>query len=121
MRVYGADPAASSSPDLLALAQQYAPIAQSLVLPTDAVERAGVIEARIANYRRMRVKLPLLATFYNNEIRKLEAQLAASKRATSLQIEQEGSRRIFRYLGWGAAGVGILVGAALVVRLLRKK
>lgn len=115
MRPYG-----DSTDDSLLLAQQALPIVQQLLLPTDAIERAGVIEARIANYRKMKKKFPLAALFYDNEIAKLQARLGASKRQTDLQFEQERSRRIFRYLGWAAGGVGVLVGIALITKLVRK-
>lgn len=120
MRTFYGESAESSS-DLLALAQQAAPIVSAFVLPTDPVERKAVIEARIKNLRAMKARFPVAALFYDNEIRKLKAKLSATERSTALAEEQERSRRVFRYLGWTGAGVAIFLGVALTARALRRR
>lgn len=107
--------------DLLAIAQQAAPVISALVLPSDPIERKAVLEAKIQNMKGMKAKFPFMSSYYDNEIRKLKAKLAATTRATGLQVEQEQSRRVFRYLGWAGIGVAVLFGLALTARTLRKK
>jgi hypothetical protein len=68
----------------------------------------------------MQQKFPVFGQLYENEIRKLKAKLGASRRSAGLQTEQESSRRVFRYLAWTAGGVGILLGTAVIARLLRR-
>lgn len=122
---YGTTPTTGSTPapsvDLLTLAQQAAPVISAFVMPSDPVQRAAVLEARIKNLQSMREKFPVAATLYTNEIRKLKATLAATKNAVALQAEQDSSRRVFRYLGWVGGSIAILFGIALTARTLRRR
>lgn len=97
--------------------------ASALLGPQDAYEDAGVLEAKIKNYQQMKRKFPLLAGWYDNEIRKMKAKLEAAKRRTSLQAEGEQATREWRSLGYALAAGGVLVlisGAVALGRAGRK-
>lgn len=117
--MYGAEQPGGST-DYLPIVQQALPVVSSLLLPTDAVERQAVLEAKIQNMKGMKAKFPFMSAYYDNEIRKLKAKLAATKRSVGLQSEQEESRRVFRYLGWSALGALVLFGIVVTVRTARK-
>ena len=91
--------------------------ASALLGPQDAYEDVGVLEAKIKNYQGMKRKFPLLAGWYDNEIRKMKAKLEAAKRRTSLQAEGEQATREWRTLGYAlaAGGVLVLVGGAVAL------
>jgi hypothetical protein len=78
---------------------------------------AAVLEAKIANYKQMRAKAPFLRFFYDNEIAKQEAKLAALKTKLSIQEEGESATRQWRGLGQAGVAVGIVGGVALVAIL----
>lgn len=89
----------------------------SIIGPKDAYEDAGVIEAKIKNYKAMKARLPALAWWYDNEIAKLQAKLTAAKRRAALQAEGEQATREWRSLGYAlaAGGVLVLVGGAVAL------
>jgi hypothetical protein len=94
--------------------------AQTLLESDDAYENAAVIQAKIQNYRKMKAQFPILATFYDNEINKLQAKLTAAQRQTTLQAETEQATRDWRTVGY-AIGIGAAVlTVAATVRLLRR-
>lgn len=78
---------------------------------------AAVLEAKIANYKQMRAKAPFLRVFYDNEIAKQEAKLAALKKKLAIQEEGESATRQWRGLGQAGVAVGIVGGVALVAIL----
>jgi hypothetical protein len=88
---------------------QYVSLARELVLPTDPEERARVLRAKIKNYEGMKRKFPLAATLYDNEIRKMKAKLASTKSQIAKKKEGEQSTKTFRYLGWAAGGLFVVL------------
>lgn len=102
---------APAGQDYLALAQQYLPAVTSLVLPNDPFERRNVLLAKIENYEGMKRKFPLLATFYDNELRKLRAKLKSTERQMAKAQKGEQSTQIYRIIGWtaGAVAIGVLL------------
>lgn len=66
------------------------------------------IDAKIANLTAMKQKIPALALYYDNQIRKLRARRTALARS-----EQHTGQ--WRSLGQTAVGVGIAFGGALTV------
>lgn len=107
-------PAGAPVADALPVALQ---AASAMLGPKDAFEDVGVLEAKIKNFQQMKRKLPALAWWYENEIRKLKAKLDAAKRRTALQAEGEQATREWRTLGYAlaAGGVLVLVGGAVAL------
>jgi hypothetical protein len=69
--------------------------------------------------KRMRQKLPFLATFYTNEINKLQAKLSVAARKNALQTEGEQATRDWRTVGY-AIGFGVaFLTIAASARILR--
>jgi hypothetical protein len=95
---------------------QYVSLARELVLPSDPEERRGVIEAKIKNYKGMKRKFPLLATFYDNEIRKLRAKLKATQGQIAKKKRGEQSTQTFRYLGWAAGGLLVVLLGTMIYK-----
>jgi hypothetical protein len=108
-----ADPAAAAVPEDYT---QYLSLAKEFILPNDPVERKAVLEARIANYRKMKRKVPLLATFYDNEIRKLQAKLDATAGQIAKKKAGEQSTQTFRYLGWAAGGLFVILLGSMIYK-----
>lgn len=108
-------PPPSSSSDMTEYVQ-YVALAKELVLPSDPEERAKVLRAKIKNYQGMKRKIPLMATFYDNEIRKLRAKLDATKSQIAKKKKGEQSTQVFRYLGWAAGGLTVLLIGSMVYR-----
>ena len=88
---------------------------------TDPRERVQVLKAKIKNYEKMRAKYGIgpIGDLYSNEIRLMKARLKAEKKALGLQGESEDSTRVWRYAGWGLAGLAGLWVAAKAYRTLR--
>ena len=93
-----------------------ATVARELILPSDPVERKAVLQAKIANYEGMKRKFPIAALFYDNELRKMRAKLAATDRQIAKAFAGERSTQVFRYLGWTA---GALVAGVLATMIYR--
>ena len=95
---------------------QLATVARELILPADPVERKAVLEAKIANYEGMKRRFPIAAVFYDNEIRKMKAKLAATDHQIAKARAGERSTQTFRYLGWTAGALAIGVLATMIYR-----
>jgi hypothetical protein len=95
---------------------QYLSLAKGLILPSDPVERKAVLEARIANYRRMKKQVPLLATFYDNEIAKMKARLGATTSQIAKAQRSDTSTQTYRYIGWTVGGLTAVLLGALIWR-----
>lgn len=116
-----ADNAATSIPaDTTALVQQFLPVLTDTLPGLDPHQRVGVYEAKIRNYEVMKKKLPFAATFYDNEIRKLKAKLAAARKEAALKDEGVAATRQWRGLGQGTLLVGAGVGLALIYYFVKK-
>jgi uncharacterized membrane protein len=102
------------------LLQQALPILSSGIPSFDPIQRSGVYAAQIKNYQIMKTKMPLLATFYDNEIRKLKAKKAAADKEISLKDEGNEATRQWRALGQAGVVVGILAGVAGIYFLIKK-
>lgn len=111
----GSGPAPSSATDVSEYLQ-YVSLARELVLPTDPEERARVLKAKIKNYQGMKKKFPLAATLYDNEIRKLKAKLASTKSQIEKKKKGEQSTQTFRYLGWAAGGLFVVLLGTLIYK-----
>jgi hypothetical protein len=98
---------------------QYVPLVKQLLGSGDPREEKRVLEAKLANARAMRRKFPLLAIYYDGEIRKLRAKIAAADEAISRVQKKEKAGMTLRYLA--VAGGVVLVGvlATLAYRNLR--
>lgn len=92
-------------------ALQIASVARELILPTDPFERKAVLEAKIANYEGMKRRFPIAALFYDNELRKMRAKLAATDRQIAKAKAGERSTQTYRVIGWT---VGALTGVLLL-------
>jgi hypothetical protein len=88
-------------------------VAAALTSKKDARVEIATLEARIANYEKMKVGAPFLAWFYNNEIAKMQAKVAALRATATATAEGEAATGTWRTLGQVGAGVGILAGVAL--------
>lgn len=76
--------------------------------------QAQVLEARIANYRTMAQKIPIMALFYNNQIAVMQARLDAIRQNLAIKVEGEEATRDWRSLGQTGVVVGIVGGVAAV-------
>ena len=90
------------------LLQQYAPIAQALVLPKDPRKAVEVLRAKIKNTKRTLRSAPFLSPVLKPKLERLKAQLRAAEKQLGLAEESETSTRVFRYLGWAAGGLAVL-------------
>jgi hypothetical protein len=113
---YGASSSTStsSSDSSLKLAQELAPIIAPFVTEEDARTTASVLRAKIKNYEQMKKKLPFLAWWYDNEIRKMKAELKAVKEQAREERESAQATRTWRNIGYAAALVGIVAGLSFV-------
>lgn len=71
------------------------------------------LSAKIQNLQAMKQKLPFMALYYDNQIRKLKARRSALMRS-------ERSSAQWRGLGQTAVGVGILFGVSLTALALSR-
>ena len=108
-----AEEGVEKSDDTVAMLQQYAPLLQSIVLPTDAFERQEVLKAKIKALTKRKRQFPFLALTLNNQIGKLKAKLKATERQLELQKESEASTKRWRGLGQ----LGLFAGASLLTAL----
>ena len=111
----GPVPAASGETDVSEYLQ-YVSLARELVLPSDPEERARVLKAKIKNYEGMKRKFPLAATLYDNEIRKMKAKLASTKSQIEKKKKGEQSTQTFRYLGWAAGGLFVVLLGTMIFK-----
>jgi hypothetical protein len=108
-------------PDALALIEQYAPVVQGAAESlTDSARQVETLKAQIANTKRMIRLTPVGDELLRMRLRKLQARLRAAKRRQQKQREGESSTRTYRALGQVGAIVGIGIGLAVIVRILRK-
>lgn len=94
--------------------------AQGVLASDDAYESVELIQAKIANLKKMKLRVPALAWFYDNEIAKLKARLTAAQRNVGLQMEGESATREWRFIGYAVGAAAVLVGISAAARLLRR-
>lgn len=89
---------------------QYVPLVKSLLGSGDPREEKRVLEAKLANARAMKKKFPLAAFYYDGQIRKLKAKIAAADEAIARVQKKERTGMTFRYIGLaaGVVFVGVL-------------
>jgi hypothetical protein len=105
--------------------QSYLPaVAQAASAYTESNDprvQVKVYEQKIKNYQKMKTTPPYNLVpgvlWYDNEIAKLKAKLAAAKEKLTLSQEGEKSARQWRSLGQTAVGVSIVAGIAIVTLL----
>jgi hypothetical protein len=86
----------------------------------DAVQQIEVYRAQIQNTKQLMRRQPWLRGVLQMRLRKLQARLRAAERRIRIQQEGESSTRTYRVLGQTAAVVGIFIGVAFIIRLVRK-
>ena len=128
---YGAaDPVAGTSSDTAAISayiREYAPIVKEAVTAlseSDPRVEAAKIKAQITNLEKNKLIMPVLSTFYDNEIAKLKARLAVLERTVipeyektrgaSVQVSQATST-----LAYVGVAVGVLLASFLAVKTIR--
>lgn len=94
--------------------EQYAPVVAAYISPQDAREQAEVIKAKIANLKRMRETFPFARVLYDNQIAKLKARLKVVQQQAVETQEGVEATRMWRTVGQGAVGIGMLAGLAFV-------
>jgi uncharacterized protein YgiM (DUF1202 family) len=57
-----------------------------------------------------------MATFYDNEIRKLRAKLDATKSQIAKKKKGEQSTQVYRYLGWAAGSLIVVLIGTMIYR-----
>ena len=102
----------------------YVPLVESVVTSAvagkDAVQQIEVYRAQIQNTKQLMRRQPWLRGVLQMRLRKLQARLRAAERRIRIQQEGESSTRTYRVLGQTAAVVGIFIGVAFIIRLVRK-
>jgi hypothetical protein len=81
---------------------------------SDPRVQIAVLKQRIANHEKMKRAMPFAAVFYDNEIAKMRAKIAALREKAAVAREGEQATRTWRTLGFTGAGLGIVLGASLV-------
>lgn len=94
--------------------------AQGVLVSDDAYESVELIQAKISNLKQMKLKIPALAWFYDNEIAKLKARLTAARRNVGIQMEGESATREWRFIGYAVGAAAVLMGISAAARLLRR-
>ena len=95
-------------------------VVTSAVAGKDAVQQIEVYRAQIQNTKQLMRRQPWLRGVLQMRLRKLQARLRAAERRIRIQQEGESSTRTYRVLGQTAAVVGIFIGVAFIIRLVRK-
>ncbi len=121
----GAEQSAGSTAESYATAiAPYVPLVESVVTSAvagkDAVQQIEVYRAQIQNTKQLMRRQPWLRGVLQMRLRKLQARLRAAERRIRIQQEGESSTRTYRVLGQTAAVVGIFIGVAFIIRLVRK-
>lgn len=121
----GAEQSAGSTAESYATAiAPYVPLVESVVTSAvagkDAVQQIEVYKAQIQNTKQLMRRQPWLRGVLQMRLRKLQARLRAAERRIRIQQEGESSTRTYRVLGQTAAVVGIFIGVAFIIRLVRK-
>ena len=122
----GAEQSAGSTAESYATAiAPYVPLVESVVTSAvagkDAVQQIEVYRAQIQNTKQLMRRQPWLRGVLQMRLRKLQARLRAAERRIRIQQEGESSTRTYRVLGQTAAVVGIFIGVAFIIRLVRPK
>ena len=116
---YGAEQ--SSADALLQTVQDYAPLVQSVAdASMDANRQKELLDAKIENTKRLIRTLPVGQELLKMRLRKLQARKRAAERKLSKQQESESSTRTYRALTQVGIVVGLGVGVAVILRLMRK-
>lgn len=103
------------------LLEAAAPLLQSVLESAqDSARQVETLKAQIANTQKMIRLSPIGDELLRMRLRKLQARLRAAERRLEKQREGESSTRTYRALGQIGVVVGIGVGVALIVRILRK-
>lgn len=81
---------------------------------SDPRREAALMQAQIQNLEALKAKTPALASVYDLQINRAKAKLAAAQQQLALRAESEAATRQWRGLGQAGAGIGIVLGIALV-------
>lgn len=111
-----APPSGGTNP--LQYAQTAATVAAAYTSGQDPRMMRATYLARIENFKVMRQKMPLLRTYYDNQINLLQSKVAALDEKLALQVEGEAATKDWRSLGQTGIGVGVVAGVALTALLL---
>lgn len=102
------------------LIEEYLPLAQQVIEQgTDASRQVEVLEAQIQNTRILISRTPIGKEILRARLRKLQARKRAAERRLLKMREGESSTRTWRTLGQVGALVGIGVGVAIIVKVIR--
>ncbi len=100
--------------------EEYAPVAKTIAEQiADAARQVEVLDAQIANTRRLIALSPVGDELLRMRLRKLEARKRAAVRRLEKQRESESATRTWRVLGQVGLVVAIGLGIAVTVRVLR--
>ena len=94
-----------ANPDFLALAQEYAPLVQSIALPKDPRKRVAILTARV---KTLKVAVSRGVPMAPALLRRAKAELVAAKGTLSVHAEGETSTRVWRIFGYSAASLVVL-------------
>ena len=116
---YGAEQ--SSADALLQTVQDYAPLVQAAAeASSDANRQIELLSAKIKNAQALLRRTPVGREILKARIRNLKARKRAAERKLSKQQESESSTRTYRALGQVGIVVGVGIGVAIIIRLLRR-
>ena len=114
MRHYG-DPQKTEE-----LVQEYLPLVRTVIEEaSDASRQVEVLDAKIQTTRRMIALAPIGGEVLRARLRNLQARKRAAERRLLKMREGESSTRTWRSLGQVGALVGIGVGVAIILRVIR--
>ena len=88
-------------------AQDLIPLATALLDSKDPRMNLQVWKARVRNYQEMKKRFPMLALFYDNEIRKLQAKIQGVSELVYEKRESENNWRTWQTLGQGSVVIGV--------------
>ena len=102
--------------------KDYAPVVQAVSEQLlDPTQQAEVLRAKIKNTKQMMRGVPtILQGPLQMRLRNLQARLKAAERRQALQRESESARRTWRTLGQIGIVSGIIVAAAVAIRVARR-
>lgn len=105
---------------------QYVPFLREFIVGEDPREEIAIIQAKIQNYKKLKRQtgVGLLKTFYSNEIRKLEARLAALEKLAAEAQTSASTTQTAKVVGIGVTtlvGVSVIaIGAYFILKARRE-
>lgn len=112
----------ASAPSAIDTIRAYIPLVGETIAAAsiggDVRVQIATLQAKIENLRNMRNTVPALAFYYDNEINKKEAQLAALQGSLNRQVETEGAASQVKTLATVGVGLAVLAAAGLAAVLV---